>query len=201
MTSKAPKSYEEHLIFLKQMIKNPRGLGALFPSSEALGDFIAQSLVAEKSNSLSNLQAVVEVGGGTGRLTASLLKSGIAPEKIYVIELDPTLVQYLKKILPENINILQGNANNLAQLLPAEIVGQVDAIVSGLPMMNISFAQQEKLIASFLEVLKKNGKILQFTYGITSPLPAENLGLAKEKVGYVFKNFPPATLWKFWRNN
>eukprot|EP01037_Dinobryon_pediforme_P014869 gene14869-15006_t len=87
--------------------------------------------------------------------------------------------------LPKNfphINVVEGNANQLHTLLPDGWVGKIGTIISGIPM-----------------VLSESGSILQFTYGPISPLSSKKLGLAKKRLGHVFMNFPPATVWRYGR--
>jgi phosphatidylethanolamine/phosphatidyl-N-methylethanolamine N-methyltransferase len=85
-------------------------------------------------------------------------------------------------------------------LLPKHVVGNVTSVVSGIPMMNLSLSHQARLISSWKKVLSPRGSIIQFTYGPLSSLPAERLGLIKKRLGHVLRNFPPATVWKYFIN-
>ncbi len=182
---------EENLLFLKQLVKNPKALGALVPSSEALGKFISKQINCKSEGYF------VEIGAGTGSLTLALLRAGIQPDRLYVIEIDPALSSFLKKKLPADVHVITGDAAHLSRLLPEPIVGHVDTVISGIPMMNLTIFEQTQLIQSSFQVIKKGGSLLQFTYGPLSPLPAKKLGLNKKRIGHVLFNFPPATLWRY----
>jgi phosphatidylethanolamine/phosphatidyl-N-methylethanolamine N-methyltransferase len=185
---------EESLLFLKQLIRNPKSLGALVPSSQMLADFICGH-VPRVENHL-----VVEVGAGTGRFTQGLLKAGIKPENLVVLEIDPIMCSFLRRNFP-HINVIEGNANQLHTLLPDGWIGNIGTIISGIPMVNLSSDDQEQIISSCFRVLSESGSVLQFTYGPISPLSSKKLGLIKKRLGHVFMNFPPATVWQYSRKS
>lgn len=183
---------DESLLFLKQLIRNPKSLGAVVPSSQMLADFICGHVPTAENH------LVVEVGAGTGRFTQGLLKAGIKPENLIVLEIDPLMCSFLRKNFP-HINVIEGNANQLHTLLPNEWVGKIGTIISGIPMVNLSGEDQEQIISSCFQVLSETGFVLQFTYGPISPLSSKKLGLTKKRLGHVFMNFPPATVWQYSR--
>lgn len=184
----SPKN--EKILFLKRVFKNPRGLGAVLPSSKALADFIAQHAKKEEDD------FIVEVGAGTGSFTRSLLENGVRPEQLIVVELDTELCTYLKAQFPK-VTILQGNALDLETLLPAHLKGHVRSVISGIPLINLSKNEQQKLFASLGQVLHPFGQILQFTYGPISPFAHRRFGLKAKRLGLILKNIPPATVWQY----
>jgi len=198
---KKPKNKEErsaknaeNFLFIKQLVKNPKALGSIVPSSEALGKFISKQIDVNAEG------CFVEVGAGTGALTHELLKAGVHPEKLFVVELEENLSAFLKKSLPPQVHVITGDASHLETLLPPHVLGHVEAIISGIPMMNLSVFEQLGIIRSCFSVMREGGSFLQFTYGPLSPLPAKKLGLAKKRMGHVFLNFPPATVWRYMKD-
>lgn len=187
------KKTDENLLFIKSWVQNPKALGAIAPSSEALGKFISKQIT------LGSDEFIVEVGAGTGSLTDELLVSGIAPEKLIVVELDEKLAAFLRKKLPAQVCVIQGNAEDLAKILPDFARGHIATVISGIPMMNLRKDEQLRIISSCFDVMKEGGYLLQFTYGPLSPIPAKKLGLAKKRVGHVLMNIPPATIWRYQR--
>lgn len=181
---------EERFLFLKQMMKNPRSVGSFTPSSERLGLFISRYIP------LGDDSLVVEIGAGTGGLTKALLNAGLSPNRLKIVELDKNMCSFLRIKFP-SVSILEGDASHLGTLLPKEWVGNVQIIVSSIPMMNLSLIYQKSIIQSCLSVLGPEGKILQFTYSPLSSLPADRLGLTKKRLGHVLLNFPPATVWQY----
>ena len=181
---------EENVIFFKQLVKNPLKTGAVMPSSEALAEFITRYL------DVSNIDYVVELGAGTGRLTQAILDAGLSPEKLVVIEIDPTFVSYLKKKFPQ-LMIIQGDASNMDHFLPLEILGKVNVVVSGIPLINLSSDFIKRLCTSCFGIMQEDGYMLQFTYGPVSSIPAKELGLEKKRLGHVMQNVPPAFVWRY----
>lgn len=183
---------DENLLFFKRALRNPRALGSLIPSSPHLARFIAKHLERDED------EFIVEIGAGTGCFTDSFIKSGVAPENLYVIELDPELAIYLKKRFPK-VNIIQGNANDLVAILPPAVVGKVRTVVSGIPMVNLTKELQNQIVKSCFAIMGENGKLLQFTYAPVSPISSRKLSLQSKLIGFVFLNFPPANIWCYRR--
>lgn len=74
-----------NLRFLRLWLQRPVRLGAVMPSSRSLAVAMASDVDP------TAMGAVVELGGGTGNITAALLEAGIAPRDIVVIEREPSL--------------------------------------------------------------------------------------------------------------
>lgn len=188
-SSTEPKTKNETLLFFKRWLRHPLRMGAVIPSSPALTRLVSQNV---------NLRGgpIVELGAGTGCLTRSLLEAGIPAEKIIIVELDPALCDHLKETFPQ-LQIYQGNATNLPDLLPEDVVGQVSTVISGLPMTAMPFGVQRQIIDACFNIMDVEGDILQYTYRPVSPLSTQKLGLKKERVGLILKNLPPATVWRY----
>jgi len=177
-------------LFLLRALRNPRQLGAVAPSSRHLGALLA------KCASFDNESPIVELGGGSGSLTRALIKAGIDPARLYVIELDPELASYLKDALP-HINVIQGNATDLEHILPAHVIGKVSRIVSGLPMINIPHPVRQQILESCFKIMVPEGAYLQYTYSPLSSIDTKVYQLNKKRLGTVFLNLPPATIWQY----
>src|SRR5207248_10617454 len=93
----------EYRIVLRQWMKNPMGIGAVAPSSRRLADAMARQVPAHGNG------PVVELGGGTGNITAGLLRAGIAPSRLVVVERDPTLHRLLQHRYPR-LRVVEGDA-------------------------------------------------------------------------------------------
>lgn len=183
---------DENLLFLKRVLKNPKALGAVTPSSLALSNFICRHVEATPDS------YVVEIGAGTGRFTRALLRYGISPSQLFVVEMDPELANFLKKHFPQ-VSVIQGDAQNLVDILPPDIIGKVSTVISGIPLVNLSDSVQAGIADACFAVLAEGGQMLQFTYGPVSPLSCRKLGLSKKRLGSVLLNFPPAVIWAYKR--
>jgi phosphatidylethanolamine/phosphatidyl-N-methylethanolamine N-methyltransferase len=186
------RSCLDYVIFIWRWVKNPRKVGSILPSSRSLADLMAKIVAVSHGKDA----IIVELGAGTGVLTDGLIKSGIDPTKLCIVELDVKLCEMLHKKYPHSL-VLQGDAKQLDQLLPKDKLGKVDAIISGLPVLNFSMKAKRNIIEASFKVLKPGGDFYQFTYGPRSPWPAEKLGLSAVRAGSTIRNLPPAAVWRY----
>ena len=61
----------------RALLRNPRAVGALVPSSRHLANQMVDLLPVHS-------EVIVEFGGGTGPVTKAMLGSGFMPENLYV---------------------------------------------------------------------------------------------------------------------
>lgn len=184
----------ETMTFVKRWARNPFQMGSIIPSSKALAAMMARCTLAK----LSPDDIVLELGSGTGRFTQALLDAGLPTSRLICMELDPTLIVFLKNRFPK-LRIIQGNAVFLTSLLPPGTIGRVGVIVSGLPMLSLSNIVQEKIMQACLKVLSPKGSLLQMTYSPFSSISAERYGMDKAHMGRIWNNIPPANIWRYTR--
>src|SRR3546814_19525211 len=103
-------------------------------SSDVCSSDLASAMAAQVD--LAAPGAVIELGGGTGNVTAALLDAGVPPQDIAVVERDPVFPRVIAARSPQ-LRVLQGDASDLRRLLPAAGIGPVRAVASGLPVLSI----------------------------------------------------------------
>jgi len=182
----------EHRLFLKRWLRAPMRVGAVAPSSRQLGDAMAR-LVPRGGHG-----AVVELGGGTGVITAALLRGGVAPERLIVIERDVELHRHLEERFPA-VKVLLGDAAGLGEALRPLGIRQVDAIVSGLPLLSIPRPIQDRILEQVLALLAPGAPLIQYTYGPMSPVDRRRFRLEGKVAKRVAANLPPASVWVYRR--
>src|SRR3989338_9473881 len=188
----------ESKIFFKQWLRSPGKLGTFAPISLKFA-YCAAEQIDMSSNPL-----VVEIGAGTGRLSRALLAKGVHPSRLAMIELDAKLSDFLKNSMHTayqgsvNANVINGDARNLKELIPAEWIGKVDYVVSAVPLMYMAEELREQIIQAALDVLHPlHGTILHVTYSPVSPLRFMESELLAKRVVSLWKNMPPGFVWKF----
>ena len=192
-TAGAPREADsEELLFIKRWFANPLKVGAVLPSSPFLARLVARQVRRHPD------EFVVELGAGTGSVTKALLRAGIPAEKLLVVEIDPKLVAFLRREVPE-ARIIQGDATRLSELLPREAVGRVGTVISGIPMVTVPLEVQQRMVDAWFAVLAPGGYMLQYTYSLVSPLPEAKLGLKGRRRGIAVRNLPPAWVWSYER--
>ena len=185
--------FEAAFNFFRQWLREPRSMAALAPSGREL----ARRRAAACGRSA---RSVVELGGGTGVVTEALLARGIASEQLLVLERNPALHAHLAARFPE-VEIARADAFDLIETVRRSRglrVGRVDAIASGLGLLNMSRPDQQRLMAAALAVLRPSGRFVQFTYAPKCPLPADlrqELGLEARRVSWSLLNLPPAFVY------
>jgi len=182
----------EEMLFLRRWLANPLKVGSVLPSSPALVRLMVRE-VRRREN-----EFVVEIGAGTGAITRALLASGIPAERLLVLEIDETLVAFLRRKVPQ-ARVVLGDATRLAELVPPEATGRVGTVISGIPMVNLPFAAQRQIVDSSFAILAPGGHMVQYTYSLVSPLPEAKLGLRGRRCGVAMRNVPPAWVWAYER--
>ncbi len=182
------------LLFLSRFASGPLKIGSIAPSSRGL----ARAMAAQLPEAF---EICVELGGGTGSLTRSLLAAGVPAAKLIVIERDRSLASYLRRKFPR-VQIIEGDAENLTSLLRAHGIESVDAIVSSLPLRSIPRDVRGRIVSECFAALGDDGLFVQYTYGLTAPVPDEvsrDLALEGSQIARIWKNFPPAAVWRYRR--
>jgi len=176
-------------LFFRRWLANPLQMGSIVPSSPALCKrIVAQTRYADD-------EIVVELGAGTGVISRALLDSGLPPERLYVLEIVPDMAEHLSAKLP-GVNVIQGDARRLPQLIPQEFHGRVGTVVVGIPLVLLPVAEQRRFIDAIEAVAPGLGFIL-YSYCVTSPLPWKKHGLVPKREAWTPLNFPPASVWRY----
>lgn len=183
---------KEHQVFARRWAAHPLRMGTFLPSSESLAQLVAEATLARTR------ERVVELGPGTGAITKTLLNSGLPESELIAVEVDTTLHEWISRELP-SLRVIRGDAFEFARLLPRSWIGGVGTVISGIPVLHLPLGKQEQLVHQCLETLRPDGQILQYTYSVFSPLQFRALGLEGERIGFVWKSCPPASLWRYRR--
>jgi phosphatidylethanolamine/phosphatidyl-N-methylethanolamine N-methyltransferase len=176
-------------LFFRRWLANPLQMGSIVPSSPAL----CRRLVAQTRYAPD--EAVLELGAGTGVVSQALLKGGLAPEKLFVVEIVRDMAAHLREQLP-GAQVIEGDARRLPALIPQEWHGKIGTVVVGIPLVLLPFTEQRRFIEAIQAVAPGRGFIL-YTYCITSPLPYEKHGLTAKREAWTPLNLPPASVWRY----
>lgn len=176
-------------LFLRQLIRNPKQVSAIAPSSP----FLARAM----ARTLSPSDRVVEFGPGTGSLTRGILGRGVAPQNLTGFELDPDFVGKLRSDFP-GVTFHHAGADRAAEFTAPG----VDAVISGLPLLSMPGPVVQAIVGAAFAILKPGGLYIQFTYGPKPPVPEavmQALGITATKGPHVLFNLPPARVYHFRR--
>lgn len=183
-------SRDRRLFFLA-WLRSPMGVGNPFASGKGLSNAMAAQLSVRED------EYVVELGAGNGAVTKSILKAGIKPEKLIIIERDPKFRDHLVHKFP-GVQVALGDARDIQSILKAKGVDEVAAVISSLPLLAMPHTVRHEIVDACFSVLKKDGQYVQYTYGLVSPVPKRNqreIGIKGKIKKFVLLNIPPARVW------
>ena len=180
----------ELALFLKQVASKPREVVALAPSSRALARRMAEAVPDGPGN-------IVELGAGTGKITAALLEAGVPVDAIHSFEINPVFCDHLEREHPE-LRVYRDRAENFSR----HGIEGIKAVVSGLPLLSMDEGIQRRIVGSAFGHLRPGGSFIQFTYGPVPPVSKavrDELSLGWTRSETIWGNMPPATSYTFYR--
>jgi phosphatidylethanolamine/phosphatidyl-N-methylethanolamine N-methyltransferase len=183
-----PSACASGVLFLKELRRDPKSIGAICSRSPLLGARMAQHI------DLNQDGWVVELGGGTGAITGSLLQHRVSASRLIVIEKSEALAAYLRSRFPE-VRVIHGDAADMESILHGN--QPVKAIVSGLPLRCLSKNAVGRITAACTKILPPGGRLIQFTYASGDFSPWLGVGLKKQESETVWANLPPARIEVF----
>jgi phospholipid N-methyltransferase len=190
-----PAGPENMALDFVRRLRNPALIGAVAPSSRALAELIVSRIDPARG-------PVLELGAGTGVFTEALLAMGIAPGALTLVEADQVFAQMLKRRFPA-VEVVHARAEEVLNALGSLGCRLYADAVSGLPLLNMPVPVRRRILAGVFNALVMDGALYQFTYGPQPPVDRASLaalGLGVERMGRVWRNLPPATVYRIRRS-
>jgi phosphatidylethanolamine/phosphatidyl-N-methylethanolamine N-methyltransferase len=187
---KKPLRLDDEMQFIRSWIEKPIRTGAVMPSSKALARTMARYVDPQSTG------PVIELGPGTGPVTAALVEHGIDPARLVLVEFNPDFCRLLRARYPA-ATVVQGDAYRLRRLLESTVREPAAAIVSGLPLVTKPLRTRLRLIADAMTLLKPGAPYIQFTYAMVPPIPKALGGITAKPSNLIWLNFPPARVWVY----
>jgi len=178
--------------FLRSFVARPRLTGAVAPSGRAL----ARAMAAAAGPLAHGL--VVELGPGTGPVTKALVERGLDRRRLVLVEYDRRFCRTLQAAFAPAA-VIEGDAYDLPRALGPLAGRPIRAVVSSLPLLNQPPTRRVKLIDDAFALMGPDGVFVQFTYGLTSPIPTPACaGRYLAHCGApVWRNLPPARVFTY----
>jgi phospholipid N-methyltransferase len=184
------------LTFVREFIKSPSSVGAVWPSSLELARLIVNAA------GVSDARHVLELGPGNGAVTGTILESLQPGAQFLAIEKSPSLASKTARRFPE-ARILEGCATKLSGHLRDEGFASPDAVVSGLPWASFPERLQKSILSEVAASIHPSSTFTSFAYFGPHWLPAgrrfrKTLGgffSSIQKTRVVLNNLPPAFVY------
>jgi phosphatidylethanolamine/phosphatidyl-N-methylethanolamine N-methyltransferase len=182
-------TFSGNLRFLRALIAHPKSIGAILPSSRALGRAVARQIDPNRPG------PVLELGPGTGALTCSILERGIAPDRLTLVEYDGDMAAFLARQFA-GVDVIRGDAFDLTRTLGPKAQHPFCAIVSGIPLLNFPMARRRFYMEGACRLLAPGAPLIQFSYGMQAPVVPVP-GFHVQQAAMVWANMPPARVWVY----
>ena len=152
----------DYRVFFAEFRRTFRTTGAILPSGRALSRALAHHV-----RTSAEPQRILEVGPGTGAVTAEIV-AGLKPhDQLELVELNERFVECLRARFATDpafqpaaarSRVIQGRLEELAGGAP------YDVVVSGLPLNNFSAAEVEHLLGVLQGLVRPGGTLSFFEY-------------------------------------
>lgn len=194
--------WREHLLLLGRFLCHPRSIGAVAPSSPALAEAMVQDF------DLDGAVQVIELGPGTGALTAALVPRLGPSSRILAIDREPLFVERLQRQWP-GVESVCGSATALREIAAERGLGPVDLIMSGLPFASLPVAVTTQILDGIEHTLRPGGTFATFQYVHAYRWPSavafrraisRRMGSPPVRT-LVLKNLPPAYVLRWQRGD
>jgi phosphatidylethanolamine/phosphatidyl-N-methylethanolamine N-methyltransferase len=182
--------FEEEARFLRSWLERPLVTGAVTPS----GKLLARTMASYVDPRVRG--PVIELGPGTGPVTAALVRRGIAQDRLVLVEYNPDFCKLLKRKFPK-ATIVQGDAYDLGETLQGALGEPAAATVSSLPLFTRPLEQRLELLQAAHEVMHPAAPFIQFTYAVVPPIPTQSGEYTANASSRVWLNLPPARVWVY----
>jgi phosphatidylethanolamine/phosphatidyl-N-methylethanolamine N-methyltransferase len=181
---------DDEVRFIRSWMEKPLATGAVMPSGKPLARAMAQCVDPAAAG------PVIELGPGTGAVTAALVEQGIEPSRMVLVEFNPVFCRLLRNRYPE-ATVIQGDAYGLRRLIGTLLRQPAAAVVSGLPLFTKPLKLRLRLLTDAFALLTPGGPFVQFTYALVSPIPRAVSGVRAQAFGRIWCNVPPARVWVY----
>ena len=140
-------------------------------------------------------RTIVQLGVGTGCITRALLRDLHPDARLLSIELNEEFVDECRDIADARLTLRQGCASALPAMLAEAGIGEIDYVVSSLPLAIMDQDLVEQILAVSEEHLAPDGMFLQYQYSLRQRAALQRR-FREVYVGFAFANIPPAYVYE-----
>ena len=170
------------------MLKNPRTVGAVWPTSRrAVNDLLDMA-------DLPSATVVVEFGAGTGVYTEGVLGRLGPDARLITYEVDGRMAEAVRRRLPDGrLEVIHASAEDAGTRLEA-LGRKADVVVSSLPFSTLPASARHSLLDAARDALAPDGVFLVLQYS-TRVLPDLKRRFPRIRRRFSPLNVPPAFLF------
>ncbi len=180
----------DEFVFLRAWMRAPLVTAAMLPSGKRLSQALAEAVDPAVPG------PIVELGPGTGPVTAALVERGISPDRLILIEFLPEFCELLQRRYPA-AHVIAGDAFTAPDILRHLKVGPLAGVVSCLPLYGKKPEARQRLLKELLRLGRKGMPFVQATNFPRSPIPFDPASVAGEASPRIWFNLFPALVWTY----
>jgi phospholipid N-methyltransferase len=143
-------------LMLRKFVAHGTSIASFSPSSR----FLSRSML--RGIDWARARVVVELGAGTGPITKELVKAAPPDTKLVIVERDPDFCRLLRQKFPA-VDIVEGDACRLDEILSERGIATADHVISGLPLPSFPAQVRDSIIRMSAKVLGTHGEFRQVT--------------------------------------
>jgi phospholipid N-methyltransferase len=154
--------WTEYTEFYQQFRRQYRNTGSILPSSRGLARALASSF-----HRRTGPARILEVGPGTGAVTAEILHQLRPGDRLEIVEINAQFIDFLRRRF-EQEPLWRARRGQTALIhSPLQEVpgaGLYDFLISGLPLNNFPLSLVREIFAAYQRLLKPDGVLSYFEY-------------------------------------
>jgi phospholipid N-methyltransferase len=160
-----PPGRSDLFFVMRKFLREGTSVATAAPSSRWMAKAILNGIDFDR------VRTVVELGAGTGPITVEILKRLKPQTKFFVVEIDPDFCTRLRQRFPA-LDIVEGDAAKLPELLAQRGFDGCDEVISGLPIPSFPEELRARILKASATALGATGVFRQLTI---MPLVYQNL--------------------------
>jgi phospholipid N-methyltransferase len=173
------------LLFFSKFLRHGKEIASFVPSSEYLARAVVHGI------DWGQCSTVVELGAGTGPITAELLRHAPPACRALVIERDLDFCARLRERFPA-ADVACADAAELERLLDERGLERVDHFLCGLPLPSFTPPARDHVLAMVRRRLTPEGTFRQLTHMPWVYYRLYRHYFHEVRFQFVFRNLPPA---------
>lgn len=178
--------------FVRGFLRDPRGVGSVWPSSR----FLVQRIV--EASEVEGARVVVELGPGTGPVTRELLAHLPGESRLAALEISAEFVQFLREELPDpRLSVHRRPAAEIGTVLEEVGLGAADLVVSGIPFSTMDTGVARETLDAVRAALAPGGLFVAYQLRDTVRHRARPI-LGEPQAEMELLNLPPMRVYT-WR--
>lgn len=139
-------------------------------------------------------QIIVEYGAGAGVFSHYLLDNMTPDSQLHLFETNDILFNKLRQINDKRASFYDQSVEYVNDLLPKDIIGKVDFIISGIPFSFLDTEVKSSILDQSYRLLHDGGEFLAYqTSGHLEDPLRDTFG--NVKTSWEWRNIPPMTVY------